>query len=287
DRNHDALGAEIAGGFRDHRGGEDGRRVERDLVGARAQRLLHVLVGAHAAADGERDEEPLRRPAGDLVHRLPRLERRGDVEEDDLVGAFELVALGERGGIPDVGKILELDALDDPSRLHVEARDDALGEHYFFQRTLPLVDWSSPAGRVAWRSAIPKALNVASLMWWKFFPRCTRLCSVIRASSARLRKKCSSISSGRSTWQNGRSTRSTLTVTSASSIGIVAVPTRWTGRPWSASRSTLPIVSATSSTMWWLKSPDAFTWRSNWPNRATDSSMCLSHLSGSSMEYFP
>jgi hypothetical protein len=161
DRDDDALGAEVARSLGDHLRGQDRGGVERDLVRARPQRLLHVLIGPHTAADRQGDEQPLRRAAGDLVHRLPRLEGRRDVEEDDLVRPLLLVPLGQAGRIADVGEVLEFDALDDPPRLDVQARDDALGEHHFFQWTLPLVDWSSPEGRVAWRRAMPNALNVA------------------------------------------------------------------------------------------------------------------------------
>ena len=54
---------------------------------------------------------------------------RGDVEEDDLVGAFAGVARGQLGGIAGVDDVDELDALDDAAVADVETGDDALGQH--------------------------------------------------------------------------------------------------------------------------------------------------------------
>ena len=126
------------------------------------------------------------------------------------------------------------------ARLDVQARDDALGEHHFFQWTLPLVDWSSPEGRVAWRSAMPNGLE-------------RRLVDVVEVLPAvhevverdpRLEREAPEevlqhlVGEIDLAVRDGRPW-STLTVTSASSIGIVAVPTRWIGRPSSASAQRL------------------------------------------------
>ena len=55
------------------------------------------------------------------------LDRRGDVEDDELVDPFGVVAPRQRGGIAGVGEILELHALDDAAVANVEAGDQALG----------------------------------------------------------------------------------------------------------------------------------------------------------------
>ena len=55
--------------------------------------------------------------------------RRGDVEQHDFVGAFAGVARGLRGRIARVDEVDELHAFDDAAGVHVEAGDDALGEH--------------------------------------------------------------------------------------------------------------------------------------------------------------
>ena len=61
--------------------------------------------------------------------RLAALERRGDVEDHDLVDALDVVAPGEIGRVAGVPQLLELNALDDLAVTNVHARNDALGQH--------------------------------------------------------------------------------------------------------------------------------------------------------------
>ena len=55
--------------------------------------------------------------------------RGGDVEEHDLVGTFAVVAGGQLDRVAGVDEVDEVDALDDPTGVDVEARDDACGLH--------------------------------------------------------------------------------------------------------------------------------------------------------------
>ena len=87
------------------------------------------MHGPDAAADGERDERPARRPLDDLEERAAALGRGRDVEEDELVGAFGRVALGELGRIALVDEVDEAGALDDAAVGDVEARDHAVAQH--------------------------------------------------------------------------------------------------------------------------------------------------------------
>ena len=84
-----------------------------DLVGARAQQRLGVGDAANAAADRERDREPLRDAADELDERAALLERRRDVEEHELVRAGVRVGAAELDRIADVAQADEVDALDD------------------------------------------------------------------------------------------------------------------------------------------------------------------------------
>ena len=61
--------------------------------------------------------------------RLALLVRRGDVEEDDLVGALVLVAHGQLDRVAGVAQVHELDALDHAALVHVEAGDHAAQQH--------------------------------------------------------------------------------------------------------------------------------------------------------------
>src|SRR5439155_10877967 len=89
----------------------------------------HVLGAADAAAQRERDEEPLRGAARDLEQGLAALDGGRDVEEHDLVGPLDFVPLGELHRVAHVAQADELGALDDPARGHVQAGDDPAGQH--------------------------------------------------------------------------------------------------------------------------------------------------------------
>ena len=65
----------------------------------------------------------------ELEGRTAPVDRRGDVQEDELVGADVGVALGELDRIADVAQRLEAHALDDAAARDVEARDQALLDH--------------------------------------------------------------------------------------------------------------------------------------------------------------
>ena len=107
----------------------DGRGVQRDLVGAGPQDVAHLVDAPHAAADGERDERPARRPLDDVEERAAALRGGGDVEEDELVGALGGVALGELGRVALVDEVDEAGALDDAAVGDVEAGDHPAAEH--------------------------------------------------------------------------------------------------------------------------------------------------------------
>ena len=84
-----------------------------------------VLDGSYSAADRERDEDVVGGPPGELDDRVAALVRGGDVEEDELVGALGVVALGELDRVAGVAQSDEVGSLDDPPGLDVEAGDQA------------------------------------------------------------------------------------------------------------------------------------------------------------------
>jgi hypothetical protein len=107
----------------------DGRGVDRHLVRPGAEERIGVVDGPDPAADGERDRHALGDTPCKLDERAPPLDRRGDVEEDELVGA----GLGVRGSqlqrVADGPQPLEPHALHDGAARHVEARDQARERH--------------------------------------------------------------------------------------------------------------------------------------------------------------
>ena len=96
-----------------------------DLVGACAQQHVDVGHRAHSAADGQRDEHLLGGAPHHVEHRGPARRRRRHVEERQLVGALGVVGGGQLDGIAGVAQVFEVDALDHPAVVDVQARDDA------------------------------------------------------------------------------------------------------------------------------------------------------------------
>jgi hypothetical protein len=125
DRHHHRLGAELVGERGDQRRSRERGRVDRHLVGARREQRVGVGDRPDAAPHRERDRELLGDPADDADERVALLERRLDVEEDELVGAPVGVGGAALDRVADVAQLLELDALDDPPAGDVEARDQA------------------------------------------------------------------------------------------------------------------------------------------------------------------
>ena len=115
DRDDDALGAEPRGHPVDQPRLADRRGVDAHLVGPGVQDCLSVINAPDPAPDGERNENVVGGPAGQVGDRLPLFVGSGDVQEHQLVGALGVVALGELdrvAGVPDVDEVGALDGLD-------------------------------------------------------------------------------------------------------------------------------------------------------------------------------
>jgi hypothetical protein len=126
DGKHDALVAEHARELVDQVRSRHGRRVDRHLVGPGVEHALRVCDLAHAAADRERHEHLVGRPAGQLDDRRALVGGRCDVEEHELVGAVAVVVGGELDRVPGVADVDEARPLDDAPRVDVHARDHTL-----------------------------------------------------------------------------------------------------------------------------------------------------------------
>ena len=68
-------------------------------------RLVGVVDGADAAADGERHEDRVRHPPHHVDDDRPRVRGGGDVEEDELVGPLGVVARGALDGVAGVAQV--------------------------------------------------------------------------------------------------------------------------------------------------------------------------------------
>ena len=82
---------------------------------------------ADAAADGQGHEHHLGGPAHHVEDDVAALVAGGDVEEDQLVGPFLLVAGGHLDRIAGVAEVEEVRSFDDPAPVHVEAGNHPFG----------------------------------------------------------------------------------------------------------------------------------------------------------------
>ena len=129
DRHDDALGPELACQSIDQLGRGHRRGVHRNLVGPCSKQRPAVRDRADAATDCQRDEDLLRRPFHDVQHGGAIVRRGGDVEQHELVGTLGVVSGGQLHGVAGVTESPELDTLDDPPAIDVEAGDDPHCSH--------------------------------------------------------------------------------------------------------------------------------------------------------------
>ena len=130
DADDDALAAQPFGHLRDQFGPLQGGGVDRHLVRPVVEASRGLIHAADAARDAEGDvQQPGDIPDPAIVERAP-LGTGGDVVEDQFVGARVAIAGGQFGGVAHVRVADELDALDHPAVLDVQAGDDPPGGHW-------------------------------------------------------------------------------------------------------------------------------------------------------------
>ena len=110
-------------------GSSKAARLTATLSAPGTEQRARIIEAGDAAADGERDRQLRRRPLDELEDRAAALERGGDVEEDELVGAELRVTGRELDRLAHLAEVDEVHALDDASSLDVEAGDYALLDH--------------------------------------------------------------------------------------------------------------------------------------------------------------
>ena len=123
-RHHHALAAEFLRRLAHQIGPRHRCRVDAALVGAGQQQPAHVLGGADAAADGQRQEHPRRGARHHVQDGVAILVAGGDVEEAEFIRAGRVVQRGLLDRIARVTQRHEVDSLDDAAVLHVQAGND-------------------------------------------------------------------------------------------------------------------------------------------------------------------
>ncbi|SRR5712692_6987581 len=118
------------------------------LIGAGAEDRAALIDRGDAATRRERD----RQLGGDAANCFEKcgamVARRGDIEDDEFVSAFDVVTRRERGWISGIAQIDELHALDDALTVGVQARNDAVREAHGFlpARRTKFESTCAPAG---------------------------------------------------------------------------------------------------------------------------------------------
>src|SRR5262249_8666660 len=129
DGEDNGLGAKFQAQLGEQLGAADRGRVDRYFVRARHQDAARVGDRANAATHRERDEHLARCAEYHVRHDGALVARRGDVEEDDFVGALLVVAVREFHRVARIAQVDEVDAFHHTAAGDVETGYDALGQH--------------------------------------------------------------------------------------------------------------------------------------------------------------
>ena len=128
-RHHDALGAVALRGLLYELRAIDGGGVETGLVGTGIEQAPHIVDRAHTATHGQGDEYLGGHRLDDVQNQVASVAGGGDVEKGEFVRPLGVVAGRDFYRIASVAQIDKINPLDDPPASHVQAGNDALGQH--------------------------------------------------------------------------------------------------------------------------------------------------------------
>jgi hypothetical protein len=113
--------------------GDQGRPLDRggvhgDFVRAGPDYRACIVQSANATTRGEWNGQFGSDAADRLEEGGPAIARGGDIQDDQFVGAFGVVASSLRHGIAGVAQANEVHAFDDAGTIGIEAGNDPVGE---------------------------------------------------------------------------------------------------------------------------------------------------------------
>ena len=123
------LASESPGGLADELGIAAGGRIDRNLVGPGYKQCPDILDRADTAPHGKGHENHLRRTPNHIQHDIPALVTGRNIQKNQLVGPFLLVARSHLHRITRIAEIHEIRTLNNPPAIHIQAGNDAFCEH--------------------------------------------------------------------------------------------------------------------------------------------------------------
>ena len=125
----DALGTEAFGGLADELWVCASDRIQRDFIATGLQQIPDVVDGTDPASDGQRHEDLVGSSTDHIDHDGALFMACGDIEEDQFVGSFELVASGDFDRVPCIAELDEVGPFDDATGMNIQTGYNAFGEH--------------------------------------------------------------------------------------------------------------------------------------------------------------
>ena len=113
------------------------RESRNSLVRSCVKDCRGIVERADAPAHRKWYEQFTRRPADYIEKRGAMLIGRGNIQQHNFIGAGAAMGQSQRRGIAGVAQVRKLDTLHHASGVHIQAGDNALGQHSRFK------SWSS------------------------------------------------------------------------------------------------------------------------------------------------
>ena len=110
-----------------------GGGIDCDLVRSGVEHRRGIIQRPDAAAHGKWYEQLTRRPAHHIEQGGTILVGRGNIQQHNFVGPGAAMGQRQFRGIAGVAQVGELHAFHHASRVHIQAGDNALGQHGWFE----------------------------------------------------------------------------------------------------------------------------------------------------------
>ncbi|ACA99625.1 hypothetical protein SYNPCC7002_A1635 [Picosynechococcus sp. PCC 7002] len=129
-RHHNALIAKPFGCFIDKIRVPHRRRIDTDFIGPGPQEVSNLGRGTDATADGEGNKDLFCGLVDHIDNGVAVFVGGGNVEENQFVSPRIVINLRQLYRIASILEIDKIHTFDNPSSIHIEARQNSFGEHF-------------------------------------------------------------------------------------------------------------------------------------------------------------